>query len=98
MSEHQKITEFPLQVVLTSNQINGLKRDELTKYAIKISNAYQQIYDKLFDVNDGLFIQLQNQLAISQNTNKLSAVERRSICNSQYSRKETIELNDKRKR
>ena len=43
---------MPTNVILTSNQVKGLNKDDLIEYAIIASNAYQQIFNELFDPKD----------------------------------------------
>ena len=82
---------------LTNSQISHLNKDELKKYATNITQAYRNLYDKLFNESTGVIPRLEYQLTIATNTNKLFMnklieVEKVSNGNAQYSRKESIEL------
>ena len=83
--------------ILPKVDIEKMKRPELQAYAINLSTAYSNLYDTLFNPNNGVIPRLESQLAIANNTNqillkKLIDVERISYSNAQYSRKESIEL------
>ena len=83
--------------VLADAQIEQLNKPNLQKYTRELSQAYKKMYHSLFDPDSGIIPKLESQIAIVSNTNslllkKLADVERTSIGNAQYSRKETIEL------
>ena len=83
--------------VLTKKDIKALNKEDLQNYAFKMSNSYRDLYTKLFEKNKGVISQLQDQLSIAANTNKILLakvinIEKLSYGNAQYARKETIEF------
>ena len=78
-------------------EINKLKLDDCRTYAKNVTKSFNSFYSHLFDPVDGIIPQLQSQLLVSQRINEtllqqLHTVERNSISNSQYARRETLEL------
>ena len=69
----------------------------LISYAKELGNSFVELKNFLLDPDTGVICQLQKELRTSQEINRsllnqLSAVEKQSILNSQYARKETVEL------
>ena len=82
---------------LTKQQINTLKRDDMVKYAIKITSAYEFLHDKLFNPESGVIAKLEEQIESSKRTNqflieKINSLERSLHSTEQYTRKESIEF------
>ena len=74
-----------------------MSRINLIMYAKEVSNSFRDLKNYLLDPETGVITKLQQQLEISQAINKsllrqLSLVKKNSISNSQYARKETLEL------
>jgi len=84
-------------VLRTDSEINKLRLDEARSYAKNVTKSLQGFYDHLFDPTSGVITRLESQLAISTRVNEtlmnqLSNVERTTISNSQYARRESLEL------
>ena len=84
-------------VVKNASEIESMTRINLITYAKDLGNSFIELKKYLLDPDTGIITKLQQQLELSQAINKsllrqLSAVERQSIMNSQYARKETLEL------
>ena len=84
-------------VLKSDAEINKLKLDEAKAYARTVTKSLQTFYQHLFDPDTGVITKLQSQLQVSQRINEtllrqLSDVERSSINNAQYARRETLEL------
>ena len=83
--------------IKSDSEINKLKLEEAKSYAKSITKSFHALYEHLFDPTNGVITQLQSQLAVSQKVNEdlirqLGEVERTSIGNAQYARRETREL------
>ena len=78
-------------------EINKLKLEDCRAYAKNLTKTFNSFYQHLFDPDSGVIAKLQSQLNVSQRINEtlmhqLHTVERHSISNSQYARRETLEL------
>ena len=83
--------------VKSSEEINRLSASDAKAYAKQLSASYKCLVDRLFKPETGIIARLESQLAISQKVNEalirqLNKVERTSISNSQYARRETLEF------
>ena len=81
----------------TDAEINKLRLEDVRTYAKNITKTFQSFYQHLFDPVNGVIPKLQSQLAVSQRVNEtlmsqLHTVERDTISNSQYARRESLEL------
>ena len=70
---------------------------KLKDYAKSMTASYRGLFDCLFDKETGVVTKLQEQLALSQEANErllaqLDRVERTALRNSQYARRESLEL------
>ena len=78
-------------------EIENMTRINLISYAKDITTSFRELHDYLLHPDSGVITKLQQQLELSQAINQsllrqLNVVERQSISNAQYSRKETVEL------
>ena len=78
-------------------EINKMKLDDCRAYARNVTKSFNAFNQHLFDPVNGVITKLQSQLALSQQINQtlleqLHTVERDTISNSQYARRETLEL------
>ena len=97
-------TGFPLTSIKNRSELDRLSKAKLVDYAIDLGSTLSELRHALLDPNTGLVpvlkkqaSQLESQLAISQSVNKtllahLARVEKTANENSQYSRRETLEL------
>ena len=84
-------------ILKSSEEINRLSASDAKSYAKQLSASYKSLMDKLFKPETGIIARLESQLSISQKVNEalvrqLNKVERTSINNAQYARKETLEF------
>jgi hypothetical protein len=84
-------------LIKTNEEIDKMRAADLKLYAKEISSCFRELNNRLFDKDTGVIVKLQQQLEVSQAINKslvrqLSEVERTSISNAQYARRETLEL------
>ena len=83
--------------VLPKDKLKQLNKPDLLNYAVKLGANIQLLSKKLFDPESGVLAKLQSQIAISSRVNavladRLLRLEKENNRNSQYTRKETIEL------
>ena len=83
--------------VKSRSELTHLRKPELLDYAVELGNNFKVLTDKLFHPETGMIARLQSQIAVSARVNsvlsdRLLRLERNSNMNSQYMRKETIEL------
>ena len=57
--------------ILSKKEINSLNKDDLQKYAVRVSNAYKGMYNTLFSKENGIIPKLGSQLAVALNSNTL---------------------------
>ena len=78
-------------------ELSSMEKDSVINYAIDLGKTFNELHKYLLDPTEGIIPKLQSQLAVSQRINEyllkqLGLVEKQSNSNSQYARKETIEL------
>ena len=83
--------------VKTRAELERMKLKDVISYADELGNLLVALRKELLDPDEGIVCQLKNQLAVSQQINQyllkqLGNVERTANSNSQYARKETIEI------
>ena len=94
MSSSGSAAPTPVQ---SRSQLERLTKKQVTEYAIKIGENYEKLYEQLFNPESGVVAKLQSQLIVASKVNevlndRLVRVERNTNLNSQYLRKETLEL------
>ena len=97
-------TGLPLPAVKNRADLDKLSKPKLVDYAVELGSTLSDLRHALLDPNTGLVpilqrqaAQLESQLAISQSVNKtllshLGRVEKTANENSQYARRETLEI------
>ena len=85
------------EIVKTATEVENMTQINLITYAKELGNSFVELKNYLLDPETGVISQLQKELRTSQEINRsllnqLSAVEKQSILNSQYTRRETVEL------
>ena len=83
--------------VKTRAELERMKLKDVISYADELGKLLVELRTELLDKEVGLVPQLQGQLAVSQQINQyllkqLGSVERTANSNSQYARKETLEI------
>ena len=77
--------------------LQKLNKPQIIDYAIGLGDKYENLCQRLFDPQTGVIVKLQSQLQVAGQVNavlndRLVRMERNINRNSQYSRKETLEL------
>ena len=54
--------------ILSKKEINSLNKDDLQKYAVRVSIAYKGMYNTLFSNENGIIPKLERQLAVALNS------------------------------
>jgi hypothetical protein len=93
----KNISDALKPVTKPDSEIDKLRLADVKTYAKEISAASRALFELLFDAKDGIIPRLESQLAVSQKVNErlldhLNQVEKRSVGNAQYARRETLEL------
>ena len=83
--------------VRSDHEIEQMSSRNLKAYAKDLTDSYRSLTECLFHPENGVIPKLQEQLAFAQRANErlleqLSRVERSSLRNSQYARRESLEL------
>ena len=83
--------------VKTDNEIEQMSNRNLKAYAKLLTDSYRSLTEHLFHPENGIIPKLQEQLAFSKRANErlqqqLNRVERTTLRNSQYARRESLEL------
>ena len=89
--EHELITVKP------RSELSALRKPQLLDYAVDLGKSLETLSKRLFDPESGIIAQLQSQIAVSSRVNailseRLLRLEKNTNMNSQYLRKETIEI------
>ena len=86
-----------LITVKPRSELSALRKPQLLDYAVDLGKSFETLSKRLFDPESGIIAQLQSQIAVSSRVNailseRLPRLEKNTNMNSQYLRKETIEI------